>query len=89
MGGSSKAVVDYLLHPSFISGLGLGVGLSVLYVKYRTPGFQRPSDSDSACSADESEDSEGEDEEDEQEEVKMVLVVRNDLKMGKGKGAAQ
>ncbi len=35
-------------------------------------------------SADESEDSEGE-EEDGQEEVKMVLVVRNDLKMGKGK----
>jgi hypothetical protein len=36
-------------------------------------------------SADESEDSEGEEEEDGQEEVKMVLVVRNDLKMGKGK----
>jgi len=40
----------------------------------------------SVCSSgDESEGSEGEEEEEGQEEVKMVLVVRNDLKMGKGK----
>ena len=36
--GKGGVVGDYLLSPSFISGLGLGVGLSVLYVKFlQTP----------------------------------------------------
>ena len=38
-------------------------------------------------SGEESEGSSGEEEE-EEEEIKMVLVVRNDLKMGKGKVCA-
>jgi hypothetical protein len=48
-----RSAVESLLSPGFISGLGLGLGLSVLYVKYlQTAGQEaphpEPSDSDSA-----------------------------------------
>ena len=78
----------------FVAGLSLGIGLSVLTSKYiLTSGspkedFNNPEVSDSEEEdwedVDDSSDEDDDDENDE-EPVKMVLAVRMDLKMGKGR----
>ena len=77
----------------FITGLGLGIGLSYIChrfiidknsskdcLKNTTADFDEDSDWDDISSTEEDED---------EEQYKMVLAVRMDLKMGKGKIAAQ
>lgn len=80
----------------FFTGVGLGLGMSVLLNKINSrtdpkPGqFQHEENPDADI---DDEDSDWEDfssnENDDQEDAKMVLAVRMDLKMGKGKIAAQ
>jgi len=85
--------MEFVRQPSFLIGLGLGVVTTGVLLKLlerpRDPdhGEEEETDDDSAvCSSEgDSEYSEVEDE----DEMKMVLIVRNDLKMGKGKAAAQ
>jgi len=77
----------------FWAGVGIGFGVAGICVKVLSPPAvpssiqSSDSDDDSAvCSSgDDSEYSDVSDDED----MKMVLVVRSDLKMGKGKAAAQ
>lgn len=79
--------------PVFWTGVGAGVAATALFVKLfgsasAESNFAHDDDSDDSAvctSGDESEYSDVDDEED----TKMVLVVRNDLKMTKGKAAAQ
>jgi len=83
--------MEVVKSPIFWAGVAAGAGVSSVLLhqasKLEEPSTPNDSDDDSAvCSSgDDSEYSEGEDEQD----MKMVLVVRNDLKMGKGKAAAQ
>lgn len=76
----------------FISGLGIGVGLGILLDKFiiSAPGKSNSVDHEDIDSND-SEEEEWEDDSDDSDSdmMKMVLVVRTDLKMTKGKIAAQ
>jgi len=90
---SVNAFLAIIKSPGFFTGLGLGAGLAALYVKC----FQKQIsdaipvddlDTDSAVCSSEDDDSDYSDV-DVTKDVKMVLVVRQDLKMGKGKAAAQ
>merc|ERR1711973_937244 len=79
--------------PAFVTGIAVGAASAALYVRLfcqQMPdglaGEEEDNDSALASSGDESGDySDLSDE----SNHKMVLVVRNDLKMGKGKAAAQ
>ena len=79
--------------PAFLVGVGVGVAGAALYSRLfcqqmpdSTIGEEDDTDSALASSGDESGDySDASDDQD----MKMVLVVRGDLKMGKGKAAAQ
>ena len=87
----------------FLTGLGIGVGLSfvgtnLFFAKTsinHTSIITNPDDENESVEDSDWEDYESEsgdddeDEEEDEEEVKMVLAVRMDLKMGKGKIAAQ
>ena len=77
----------------FISGLGLGLGLGVLINKYAPAsivGNQKDEENSDSEEEWEDEDDESESGDDEVEDsMKMVLAVRTDLKMTKGKIAAQ
>ena len=76
---------------NFLGGLGLGLGVSLLYFRlFGGNKFEDQEDDDEEweeCSEDEDESSESES--DAKGHMKMVLVVRTELKMGKGKAAAQ
>ena len=76
----------------FLSGLGIGVGLGILLDKFiiPAPGKSNSVDHEDIDSND-SEEEEWEDDSDDSDSdmMKMVLVVRTDLKMTKGKIAAQ
>ena len=81
-------LVENVTSVSFVMGLGLGIGLSMFYKTF----MSKESRDEEADFDDDSEwetDSEEEGVDIPREVVKMVLVVRNDLKMGKGKVAAQ
>lgn len=86
-------VVEALASPAFLVGLGTGVAAAAVYSRLccqqiadSLPGEEEDNDSALASSGDDSSDySDISDHED----MKMVLVVRQDLKMGKGKAAAQ
>ncbi len=78
----------------FVGGLGLGVIATVVFSKFRKTGGEEEEDVDDDEWEDEDSDEddgagEVKDKDDDGEELKMVLVVRSDLKMGKGKAAAQ
>eukprot|EP00088_Acartia_fossae_P046801 TRINITY_DN5064_c0_g2_i2.p1 TRINITY_DN5064_c0_g2~~TRINITY_DN5064_c0_g2_i2.p1 ORF type:complete len:180 (-),score=13.60 TRINITY_DN5064_c0_g2_i2:432-971(-) len=85
--------METLRSPIFWTGVAAGIGITTLIHRFvgvgdTGPSFGLDDDSDDSAvcsSGDESEYSEVEDLQD----TKMVLVVRNDLKMGKGKAAAQ
>lgn len=90
---TTAALFTTIKSPGFITGIGLGMGLAALYVNF----FQKQitdaiptddTDNDSAVCSSEDDDSDYSDV-DMSKEMKMVLVVRQDLKMGKGKAAAQ
>ena len=70
----------------FLSGLGIGLGLSLFLNKRESVGNNEESDDESDEWEDESED---DNDEFGDMDMKMVLAVRTDLKMGKGKIAAQ
>ena len=78
----------------FISGLGIGVGVGIFLNKFIIPapppgkGSNSVDDEDSNDS-DEEEEWEDESDDSDADMMKMVLVVRTDLKMTKGKIAAQ
>ncbi|KAJ1527596.1 hypothetical protein ONE63_007559 [Megalurothrips usitatus] len=87
------AIASYIMtvfsSTQFVTGLGLGVVVGVLLMSRRA-------NKDSPCSPRDEDESETEDssdgggEEDRvDDDIKLILVVRNDLKMGKGKAAAQ
>jgi len=88
-----KSILKTLTSSSFLAGLGLGIVSTAAYniffskqVKDQVELDDEDNDSAVCSSGDESGDfSDGSDDQD----MKMVLVVRNDLKMGKGKAAAQ
>jgi PTH2 family peptidyl-tRNA hydrolase len=91
--GSASSVLSTVKSPSFITGVGLGLGIAAGYINF----FQKQisdaiptdnTDNDSAVCSSEDDDSDYSDV-DMSKEMKMVLVVRQDLKMGKGKAAAQ
>ena len=78
---------------NFLGGLGLGLGISLIYNRFFVT---RPTEDEEDDNDDEEwEEEEDTDEEDEDDDaaakghMKMVLVVRTDLQMGKGKAAAQ
>lgn len=77
----------------FISGLGIGVGLGILLDKFvilAAPGKGSNSVDDEDIDSNDSEEEWEDDSDDSDSDVmKMVLVVRTDLKMTKGKIAAQ
>ncbi len=72
----------------FAGGLGLGVMLTVFWSKWKREHDDEEWEDEEDESEDETEEGDVKDE-DTREELKMVLVVRSDLKMGKGKAAAQ
>jgi len=90
---SLVTTLNTITSPSFLVGLGVGVATTVVYtkvfckqIKERAENEEEDNDSAVCSSGDESGDySDVSDDQD----MKMVLVVRNDLKMGKGKAAAQ
>ena len=79
----------------FAVGLGIGLGLSFAIPRF----YQKPKESNSLNKDEDDDSDEWEDTTDESDDenvskevlgpIKMVLCVRNDLKMGKGKIAAQ
>lgn len=81
----------------FFGGIGLGLGLSLLVQRLTTKSEAEKQDPGKSDDEDEWEDEEDSSEEEDegvitkfgQGPTKMVLVVRTDLKMGKGKIAAQ
>jgi PTH2 family peptidyl-tRNA hydrolase len=91
-----------VLSTNFLTGVGIGIGISFFFshfVNRSVPvGCEHEQEEDEEWETD-SEDDEEEEEEDEGKALtiapeakgpmKMVLVVRTDLKMGKGKAAAQ
>ena len=87
------ATIRHLTSPAFATGVAVGAACATLYVRLfcqqmpdRLAGEDEDNNSALASSGDESGDySDLSDE----TNHKMVLVVRNDLKMGKGKAAAQ
>ena len=81
---------------NFLGGLGIGLAVSLAYNKlFVTPAVKEEDDEDEW--EDDSDEEEEEDEDDSSNvadevckgHMKMVLVVRSDLQMGKGKAAAQ
>jgi len=85
--------LDMLRLPAFWTGVGAGVAVTAIVAKVLSnvtadSHFDRDDDSDDSAVCTSGSESECSDVEDD-EETKMVLVVRNDLKMGKGKAAAQ
>jgi len=89
----AEATIRHLASPAFVTGVAAGAACAALYVRLfcqqmpdHLAGEDEDNDSALASSGDESGDySDLSDE----TNHKMVLVVRNDLKMGKGKAAAQ
>ena len=86
--------MDWSACMRFISGLGIGVGVGIFLNKFIIPtpppgkGSNSVDDEDSNDS-DEEEEWEDESDDSDADMMKMVLVVRTDLKMTKGKIAAQ
>ncbi|KAK3912019.1 Peptidyl-tRNA hydrolase 2, mitochondrial [Frankliniella fusca] len=89
------SVLSTLYSTQFLAGLGLGVVFGAFYMsqKSKTLGKPKkissldPDDDDDDYSEDSSDEEAGEDKDG--KDIKLILVVRNDLKMGKGKVAAQ
>jgi len=82
-----------LTSSSFLVGLGVGVATTAIYTRVFSKQIKDlaevdDEDNDSAVCSSGDESGDFSDVSDDQD-MKMVLVVRNDLKMGKGKAAAQ
>ena len=87
--------MDWSACMRFISGLGIGVGVGIFLNKFIIPtpppgkGSNSVDDEDSNDSDEEEEWEDESDDDSDADMMKMVLVVRTDLKMTKGKIAAQ
>ncbi|KAK7870760.1 hypothetical protein R5R35_009906 [Gryllus longicercus] len=84
-GSMSWVLVNTLQNPAFISGIGCGILVSWLWMKFGKKEKEEGTLTDTKAKLTVPEEVSGYDE----GEYKMILVVRNDLKMGKGKVAAQ
>ncbi len=78
----------------FVSGLGVGLAISFLIYKVGSRKAKQTVDLEEDTDSEWEDEDEGEDEDDDnddddEEPLKMMLVVRQDLKMGKGKACAQ
>ena len=88
-------MVSFETLPVFFGGLAVGISINMLYQKYSKPAALNDEDEDSDWETDDdSTDDEGGEAKGQANDywkghMKMVLVVRTDLKMGKGKAAAQ